>query len=388
MKDTFDIIIVGAGMVGASAALALAQQGHKIAIIEFGNEQSFDNKKDYDLRVSAISPSSEQFLARCGIWPIIQSNRHCAYHNMHVWDENSDGKLQFDAASQAQNHLGHIIENNLITYALHQQLKHNELITVYWNNSINELTHSNEVVNVSLTSKQILSAKLLIAADGKNSSVRQKLNIETVSRSYQQQAIVANVSSELDHKNTAYQRFLSTGPLAFLPLNNNQCSIVWSCEEELTQSIKDLNDDDFCQKLSEAFEFKLGQVRHTSQRASFPLSWQYAEQTVKNRCVLIGDAAHSIHPLAGQGVNIGFSDVQLLSSLLSKNSLNKPNKLLRKYERQRKFDSNLTLHGMTAINSLFSSKNVLINQTRGFGMNLINSQIGIKRSIMQQAANN
>ena len=388
VTDSFDIIVVGAGMVGASAALALAQQGHKIAIIEHSQEQTFDNTQDYDLRVSAISPSSEKLIASLGVWPLIQSQRACPYYKMTVWDENSQGALHFDAANQAHNHLGHIIENKLITYALHQQLKHNDLISSYWQNSVSAINETEDSISVTLKSNININAKLLIIADGKFSTTRQLLDIKTVSKSYKQQAIVANVDTELSHQNTAWQRFLETGPLAFLPLSNSQSSIVWSCSDELSISLMDLDDDDFCRQLSQAFENKLGSVTKTSQRARFPLSWQYAEQTVKGRSILIGDAAHSIHPLAGQGVNLGFSDVQLLSTLLTKTALLKPKKLLRKYERQRKHDSSITLQGMTAINTLFSSKNSLISQARGFGMNVIDQQIGIKRSIIQSAANN
>lgn len=388
MAESYDIVIIGAGMVGASAALALAQQGHKIAIIEYGQEQVFDVSQNYDLRVSAISPSSEKLLARLGIWPLVQSHRACAYHKMTVWDENSTGILNFDAAAQANSHLGHIIENNLLTYALHQQLKHHELIDAYWQNSVKSIENSHDGVSITLNSNNTIHAKLLIAADGKLSTTRTLLDIQTVANSYDQRAIVANVSTELSHQNTAWQRFLNTGPLAFLPLDNQQSSIVWSCTNERAESVMALDDTSFCQQLSDAFEAKLGAVTSTSQRASFPLSWQYAEHTVKNRCVLIGDAAHSIHPLAGQGVNLGFSDVQLLSHLLSKTALQNPHKLLRKYERQRKHDSAVTLHGMTAINALFGSKNALITQCRGFGMNIINQQMGLKRAITQSAADN
>jgi len=388
MAETVDIIIIGAGMVGASAALALAKQGHKIAIIEYGQEQNFDLSQDYGLRVSAISPSSEKLLASLGIWPLIQSHRACAYHKMTVWDEGSNGCLNFDAATQATRHLGHIIENNLLTFALHQQLKHHELIDAYWQNSVKNIDNQLDGVSIELNSNNIIHAKLLIAADGKFSTTRQLLNIQTVSNSYEQRAIVANVSTELSHKNTAWQRFLSTGPLAFLPLDNQQSSIVWSCSNERAEVLMALDDEDFCHQLSDAFDAKLGAVTSISQRASFPLSWQYSERSVINRCVLMGDAAHSIHPLAGQGVNLGFSDVQLLSQLLSKTALQNPHKLLRKYERQRKHDSSIALHGMTGINALFGSKNQLVTQCRGFGMNVINQQAGLRRTIIQSAADN
>ncbi len=385
MNNHYDIIIVGAGMVGASAALALAKHGHRIAIIENNSEQTFDIKQDHDLRVSAISPSSEKLLSNLGIWPLIKAQRSCAYHKMTVWDENSAGELHFDAANQAHSHLGHIIENKLITYALHQQLKHHDLITVYWQDSVQKIDEDLNLVHTVLTSKNTLTAKLFIAADGKFSSSRDLLNIPVISHSYQQKAIVANVTTELPHQHTAWQRFLSTGPLAFLPLSNGQSSIVWSCDNDLADHLMALTDAEFCSQLNQAFELKLGTNNNVSQRASFPLSWQYADQTVKNRCVLIGDAAHSIHPLAGQGVNLGFSDVQLISNLLHKNSLEKPKKCLRRFERQRKHDTAISLHSMTGINATFSNHSRLSQQIRGWGMNAINSQLSLKRSIIQRA---
>ncbi|MBL7005079.1 MAG: UbiH/UbiF/VisC/COQ6 family ubiquinone biosynthesis hydroxylase [Gammaproteobacteria bacterium] len=388
MSESYDIVIIGAGMVGASAALALAQNGLKIALVEYQKPTEFNLNDEIELRVSAISASSEQLLSQLGAWSIIQNQRLSPYHKMTVWDENSNGVLAFDSANQAQSHLGHIIENKLIMYALQQQIKNNKNINCYWENGISQLKEEPNSINITLNNGQYCQAKLLIAADGRASHTRQMLDIPLISKSYQQQAIVANVNTELAHQNTAWQRFLSTGPLAFLPLNNQQSSVVWSCKNEIAEQLMTLDEQHFCQELGNAFEFKLGKVISSSNRASFPLSWQYAAQYVKNRCILIGDAAHGIHPLAGQGVNLGFSDVALLSQSIQQTMLDNPHKTLKKYERQRKHDSLISLHSMSVINALFTSKSPVINTLKGMGMNFINQQQSLKNTITRSAANN
>lgn len=393
MTAKFDIIIVGAGMVGSSAAIALAQKGFQVALIERSGIPTFDVSEPHDLRVSAISSESQRLLSHIGVWPLIESQRLCPYQHMHVWDENSDGELDFNCADQAETQLGYIIENKLTQFALYQQLNNNPNIRSYWDISIEQLKQTPEQVSITLTDETQLTGTLLIAADGRQSKVRNLLGIRSVSRSYQQKAIVANVITENPHQFTAWQRFLSTGPLAFLPLtdtqtNNNESSIVWSCETQQADSLLNLNDADFCSALSEAFDFKLGKVSHTSKRAAFPLSWQYSENFVAERCIFIGDAAHGIHPLAGLGVNLGFSDVQLLTQLLQQKHLKSPKKMLRRYERERKHDSLSTLFSMSAINTTFLSQAPMLTHLRGYGMNWINQQNSIKRYMIALASNN
>lgn len=384
-KLDYDIIIIGAGMVGASAALSLARQGFNLLIIEQGQASTFDVNADIELRVSAISPQSESFLSQLGVWPLIQNQRSFPYYNMHVWDENSEGKLDFSAGQNAQPHLGHIIENNLIITSLQQQLSCLENVHILWGNTVTDINQNENFVEINTTSNPSIKAQLLIAADGRNSKVREQLNIGLVSKSYQQKAIVSNVYTEKSHNHTAWQRFLSTGPLAFLPLNDKHSSIVWSTQTDHADTLMQLSDEEFSQQLNQAFDHKLGPITSCSKRAAFPLNWQYAEDFVQGRCILIGDAAHGIHPLAGQGVNLGFADAQLLSELLKPSKLNKINKLLRKFERQRKHDCLIMLHSMSAINQMFGATSYFGPQLRGVGMNIINSSETIKALLTQDA---
>ena len=238
-----------------------------------------------------------------------------------------------------------------------------------------------------------LSADLLIAADGRGSNTRALTDIEVMSGSYDQIAIVANVTTELPHQLTAWQKFLSTGPLAFLPLANGDSSIVWSCDTELGQAMMSLDDEAFCAALGEAFDGRLGQVTGIGKRQSFPLGWHSCKQWLSHRVLLIGDAAHGVHPLAGQGVNLGFSDVALLMQLIGdleipwhKNSGHK--KKLRQFERQRKSETALATHLFSGLKLVYGADNPLQNKLRDFGMQLVQSNSSMKRHLMRQAIRN
>ncbi|MGK0398280.1 MAG: 2-octaprenylphenol hydroxylase [Gammaproteobacteria bacterium] len=389
--NSYDVIVAGAGMVGACAALSFARKGFRVALVEPSATIKKASAVDavYDLRLSAISPTSQKFLNELGIWSAIDQNRVCDYEKMFIWHANGNAAVDFDCAQLASQSLGAIVENNQILAALHNACQLQQSIDWFLSDKITTLTeNSDTTVSVKLESDTTLSADLLIASDGRGSNTRGLTDIEVMSGSYHQIAIVANVTTELPHQLTAWQKFLSTGPLAFLPLANGGSSIVWSCDTELGQAMLALGDDAFCSALSEAFDGQLGQVTSVGSRQSFPLGWHSCNQWLSHRVLLIGDAAHSVHPLAGQGVNLGFSDIALLMQLLG--DLESPwhKKKLRQFERQRKSETALATHLLSGLKVLYGADNPLQNTIRDFGMQLIQSNNGIKRQLMRQAIRN
>lgn len=378
-------------MVGACAALAFARGGRRVGLIEASAVVAGEAElgADYDLRVSAISPHSEQFLQRLGVWADIDHNRVCHYEQVKIWHQHGNAQIDFDALELARNSLGAIVENRQVQRALYQCCKRESGIEWFRPDSIVQLDRtSTEAISIQLESGHWLSADILLAADGRNSPTRALAGFEIQSGSYQQAAVVANVSTEKDHQRIARQRFLSTGPLAFLPLANGQSSIVWSCDDEFAAQVLQADDQEFCRLLSEAFEFSLGDVVATGPRASFQLGWHSCERWLDDRVVLIGDAAHSVHPLAGQGVNLGFSDVELLEDLLSAVDSLWNIKQLRRYQRQRQSETWLAGKSFTALKLLYGSDNPLITSVRDIGMKALGSNPLLKRALMQKAVEN
>lgn len=387
----YDIIVAGAGMVGACAALSFARKGFRIALVEPAPsiKKAEAGNAIYDLRVSAVSPASQQILSDLGVWFTIDNERVCEYEKMSIWHDNGDATVDFDCVQLASQSLGAIVENNQILSALQRACQAQQSIDWFMSEKITALTeNSDSGLSVNLASAMSLSADLLIAADGRGSNSRALAGIETMNGSYNQSAIVANVSTELSHQLTAWQKFLTTGPLAFLPLANGDSSIVWSCDTALAQDMLALQDDDFCVALGDAFDRRLGKVTDIGERQSFALGWHSCDQWLSHRVVLIGDAAHGVHPLAGQGVNLGFSDVALLTGLIGdlENPWNK--KKLRQFERQRKSETTLVTHLFSGLKFFYGLDNAMLNRVRDIGMQMVQSNHGLKRYLMRQATRN
>ena len=391
MSERFDIVVAGAGMVGACAALSLARSGFRIALIEpvAVNLEPVDTPECYSQRVSAISPASEQILTRLGVWSELDQNRLCRYQQMFIWHENGDAIIQFDSVELARESLGVIIENQQILRALLVACESQPEIEWFQPDAIESITENSQSrVLLNLKSAGDLEADLLLVADGRNSSTRELAGLKVINGSYDQTAIVANVETENPHQFTAWQRFLSTGPLAMLPLANGQSSIVWSCDTELADELIAMDDDLFCDNLSRAFEYKLGEVRSIGKRLSFPLGWHSCQQWLHHRILLIGDAAHGVHPLAGQGVNLGFSDVDLLTRQIG--GLDKPwhRTRLRQFERQRKSETAVATHLFSGLKWIYGTDNGAISQIRNFGMHVVQTNPWCRRLLMQQAMRN
>jgi len=390
MSDVFDIVVCGAGLVGATASLALARSGYSVLLVEaFEIQQGFDNSQEFDLRVSAITPASRQLMMQLGIWGQVAATRYCEYQRMEVWHSGGQARMSFDAADSMQSGLGYIVENRLLLGSILQQIENESRIEICCPEKIESLDLNNaEKLRFTLISGRQIEASLLIAADGRLSAMRKLAGISSIGQNYHQSAIVANVVTSLPHQNTAWQKFLATGPLAFLPLSNGQSSIVWSCDESYAEEILALTDDEFAQNLAQQIDFQFGEVSWVSKRLSFPLNWHLAEQWLKGRVLLIGDAAHGVHPLAGQGVNLGFADVINLLEQIGECRDPYQFKRLRRYERKRKSEAATALSLFTVLKLFYGIDVKPVNQFRDFGMRLVNRSLPLKRRLMTQAMNN
>lgn len=334
----FDVIVVGGGVVGAAAAAALSQGGFRTALVERGEAPAAFDATNYDLRVYALSPSSARFLARLEAWPRIAAGRLSPYERMRVWEREPAQALEFRADEVRVPQLGYIVENKLLLSAIWQQMRDvtffERVGVASWNADVAD-TH------LRLTDGTELEARLLIAADGADSTLREQAGIRCASWPYPQQAMVCHVETELPHQHTAWQRFMPTGPLAFLPLADGRCSIVWSSSE--CWMLQTLEDAPFLSALTAASQGVLGELRRCTHRAVFPLRLLHAEEYVRDRLALVGDAAHVIHPLAGQGVNLGLADVEALVDVLLTARREGRDigrlRMLKRYERARRADT-------------------------------------------------
>ena len=379
--DSFDIIIAGGGMVGQSFALSMADQDLKIAIVEPNNSNPTLNDQ-FHTRVSAITPKSENLLEKLGAWNLIK--RKYAFTDTKVWDQNSHGHLNFSSADEGLDHLGYIIENDVIQSALFEALSNTKVEFI--SAKLEGIKKTDDGYQVQLDNQDQISCYLLVAADGARSRIRELSSIDFSETDYQQKAIVCNIESEKGFENTTWQRFLSDSIIALLPLSDTQASIVWSAESPLADELTSLSTDEFSSRLSAGVEYQFGQFKVLSKIQAFPLIERSAKEYVKENLVLIGDAAHNIHPLAGQGVNLGFSDVKELSDQLKSSSkILGDYGVLRSYARARRLDNELMAKTMTGLNWIYKENNEPLRWLRGFGMNLINDNPTLKSFFQKHA---
>lgn len=382
MSHQYAVIIVGGGIVGATAACALAQAGIKVALIDVLNPIRDWPTEPADIRVSALTRASQNILQAVGAWSAITQRGVCPYDRMYVWDASSTGELDFDAADTEYAALGYLVENRVTVAALWDRLDSLIDASLICPAKVTDIQLNNTAAKVVLDDGQILTADILIAADGGDSCLRQMAGIQTTSWAYKQDGLVATISTEKSHQLTAWQCFLPAGPLAFLPLNNTQCSIVWTLSHQTAQQYINLSAEDFLQRLEQASGGILGKMLTVGLRSAFPLRFQYAKQSIAKRFALIGDAAHVMHPLAGQGVNAGLLDAATIAELIIKaERVGRPigsHKLLRQYERWRKGDNLLMMGSMDVINKIYSVENKGFCQLRGIGMSWVNHRAWLK----------
>lgn len=380
----YDITIVGAGIPGLVSALLLAQKTSlRIAVLDAKSPELSWSEKDYDLRVYAVIPAVQAIFEELGIWSTMISKRAAPFKAMQVWDAQGRGELAFHHADLNVPTLGYILEENLIRSILFEKLKDYPQIELHYPVKLSSLTLEGKPILNFDSENNPLQTQLLIGADGANSWVRQQAKIALNTSSYDHSALIAQVTTTLPHQNTARQSFLSTGPLAFLPLADpHQCSIVWSIPPKQAEDLLALDDQGFQEELTKAFDSRLGKIRSVSQRHSFSLQERHAQHYVKSNLALIGDAAHTLHPLAGQGMNLGVLDAACLTTTISE-ALNKNRdytslSTLRRYERARKAHNQLMLVSVKFLKNLFCSKSKLLQELRNQGLNLTNRYPALK----------
>ena len=396
--EAYDVVIVGAGLVGATLACTLAQNplthNLRIAVIEAGEDVQTFRADQFDQRVVALTQASERLLGDIGCWEAITAARACPFRDMYVWDGEGTAHAEFSSADVHATHLGHIVENSVVVCAVRkrmQALPHIQLLQPVRVVAISKPDAQHQV-HLELDNHTKISTRLLIAADGAQSAVRELSGFTTREWDYGQQAIVTTVRTELPHKFTATQRFMSSGPLAFLPLQNGDdtryCSIVWSAQSELAQHLMTLSDTEFCARLGAAFEYRFGVIEHADARFCIPLRQRHARQYFQPGIVLAGDAAHSIHPLAGQGVNLGLLDVEALAEeifrALRRGVPLEDLSVLRRYQRKRLASNLAMMAAMEGFKQLFGSREPAVTLVRNFGMQEFNSLPLLKNFIIKQ----
>lgn len=393
MISRHDIVIVGAGMVGLSVACLLARDERlRVSIIDAGKRAVFDANDDVSLRVSAVSPGSTEILQRIGAWELIAAQRACPYRDMSVWDAasgpDSPDTLSFSAAEFAVPQLGFIVENVLIQYALLAQLEHTDALQ-FFETKIATVARKGERFELQLESGELLRPDLLVGADGAKSFVRECAGIDIASWAYPQKAFVTHLQPLLGHRNTALQRFLPEGPVGLLPLEDGRVSTVWSTTQANADAAMAMSDAQLADKMTEVTDGVLGRLNSAGSRGAFPLHAQHAKAYAQAGLVLAGDAAHAVHPLAGQGVNLGFADAAELARVIVE-ALDRdenPGDLpaLRQYERARKGANQTMLHFVDGINRLFSNDSPSLAQLRRTGLLLFNKSGPIRERVVETA---
>lgn len=395
----FDVIIVGGGMVGASLALALSSsisgQKLKIALIDRHSlpASPLNSASSWQPRVSAINEASRRLFQNLGCWQHMADQRLCAYRHMEVWDGEGTGSIEFDANELGFPDLGHIIENDVIRHALLKALADSEVELYGDQIALDFHLDQQGSHKVMLEGEQTLQGRLLIAAEGAESPLRKLAGIPANQKDYRHHALVTTVETELSHQHSARQVFLDTGPLAFLPLPDRDgrhfCSIVWSLIPEGADRIQSLEESAFCNELERAFEHRAGKILWADERLRFPLRQRYVRQYHRQGVAVVGDAAHTIHPLAGQGVNLGLMDVAVLAEELIRASRRgdrlAAEHILDRYQRRQMGSNRMMQTAMSGFQNLFDAHDLGIRWLRNTGMKLTDKEVAIKRLFIKQA---
>ncbi len=387
MTQAFDVVIVGAGMVGAALATGLGRSGFSVGLVDQGAAPSFDAAQPPDIRVSALSAGSERYLTELGAWQDIQAMRATVYTRLAVWDETDHplssvlprkiAEVVFDARNLSASHLGHIVENRVTQQALWNAAAAQPSVTLFAGNAVTRLDNSGDRATVTLDDGTELSGELVVGADGANSGIRNLAGIGVTRDQYQQQAMVISVRYQGPVQDITWQGFHPSGPRAFLPLHSagngeSWASLVWYDSPEELARLKSLDHSALMAEIQNAFPPELPLLTHIDATASFPIARQHAQTYVNHRVVLVGDAAHTINPLAGQGVNLGFQDARCLQSVLREarragSDLASPARLA-EYEHQRRPANRRMMLAMDVLYHLFSNRTPPLHLLRNLGL--------------------
>lgn len=397
--QSFDLIILGGGLAGAALACALGDSGLHIALLDaqpLARERPplRDAIDGFDARVSAITAASQQWLQALGAWDGVAAQRLSPYRHMHVWDAEGVGHIDFDCGEVNAPLLGYIVENGLLQGALLHRIASQRGVQLLCPATVKRFDRAGNIIELQLADGRRLATPLLIGADGARSAVRGWAGIATREWDYGHHAIVATVATERPHQATAWQIFRREGPLAFLPLrttagDDHFCSIVWSTEEQHADELMALDDNAFAAALGRAFEQRLGAIAAVSRRHCFPLRARFARAYTATGVALIGDAAHTMHPLAGQGINLGFGDARALAGELLRARqrglpLDHPSVLAR-YQRARKGENLAMLAAMEGFKRLFGAHAPALTLLRNRGLDLVDGAGPLKRLLIRRA---
>ncbi|WP_023603625.1 2-octaprenyl-3-methyl-6-methoxy-1,4-benzoquinol hydroxylase [Aliivibrio logei] len=381
MKE-YDFAIVGGGMVGAAAAIGLAKLGYLVAIIEHKEPSPYDNKQPMDIRVSAISQSSVDLLEKLGAWESIKEMRVCPYKRLETW-EHPECRTRFHSDALNMDQLGFIVENRLIQLGLWQTFSCYDNLHVITPTKITDLEFFSDHNELTLENGDKIKAKWVLGADGANSYVRQKTNIGITAWDYRQHCMLINIETEQPQQDITWQWFTPSGPRSFLPLQGNKGSLVWYDSPKRIKQLCAMNSTQLENEIKAYFPKELGEFT-VEQYGSFPLTRRHAQKYVAHHCVLLGDAAHTINPLAGQGVNLGFKDIKVLLEEVEKKGLN-TDRALKMYESRRKIDNLAMQSSMDLFYTLFSNSLPPVKLLRNIGLKLADSSGKLKTQALKYA---
>jgi ubiquinone biosynthesis UbiH/UbiF/VisC/COQ6 family hydroxylase len=383
----FDVIVVGGGLVGAALALALGEAGLRLALVERTPLPSLPNDQSWDARIYAVTPGNARFLSRLGAWDTLDSSRIAPIHAMSIWGDDGKSCLEFDTYEAGVSELGFIAESRLMQDGLWHALQNHGNVELVCPAHCMALELLPETARLQLENGTVLQSSLVVGADGSNSWIRQQAGIAVNTMPYDQLGVVANFETEKPHGGIARQWFLPDGILAWLPLPGNRISIVWSAFTARAQALLALDAETFCQTVAEAGHYSLGMLRLITPPVAFPLRLQRNDAMIASRLALVGDAAHLVHPLSGQGVNLGFRDARQLAATLADRGTRDLGDilLLRRYERARKVDILSMQAVTTGLQKLFNRGNTSLAWLRNNGLAMTNHLPPLKRQLMAHA---